>query len=90
MKRAFLFLAAAIALCVPGTALRSQDAATDAAPAAAVPEPLPPIQKGPALQMLKNIRESNAKLLERQAATLQKLEEMEKTSQSLKVLGRRS
>ena len=40
--------------------------------------------------MLKAIRDANARLLEQQAATLLKLEEMEKTSQSMKILGKRS
>jgi hypothetical protein len=40
--------------------------------------------------MLKAIRDANARLLEQQAATLQKLDEMEKSSQTLKILGKRS
>ena len=90
MKRSILFLAIAIGLCVPGTTLRSQDPAPEAAPVIPAPEPIPPIPKGPPLEMLKAMRDANAKLLEQQAATLQKLEEMEKTSQTLKVLGKRS
>ena len=91
MKRAFLFLAIAAALGVPGAELRSQDAAPDPAPAAApVAAPIPPIPSGTPLQMLKAIRDGNAKVLERQAATLQKLEDLEKTAQTMKVLGRRS
>ena len=90
MKRAFLFLAIAIGLGMPGAGLRSQDAAQDAAPVVPAPAPIPPIPKGPPLEMLKAMRDANAKLLEQQAATLQKLEEMEKTSQTLKVLGKRS
>ena len=90
MKRALLFLAVVIGLGVPGTMLRSQDAAPDAAPVAPTPVPIPPIPQGPPLEMLKAIRDGNIKLLEQQAATLQKLEEMEKLSQTLKVLGKRS
>ena len=89
MKRALLFLAVVIGLCVPGTMLRSQDT-PDAAPVAPAPAPIPPIPQGPPLEMLKAIRDGNIKLLEQQAATLQKLEEMEKLSQTLKVLGKRS
>jgi hypothetical protein len=85
MKRAFLFLAIAAGLGMPGTDLRSQDAAP-----AAVATPIPPIPNGPPLEMLKAIRDANIKLLEQQAATLQKLEDMEKTAQTLKVLGKRS
>ena len=89
MKRALLFLAVVIGLGVPGTMLRSQDA-PDAAPVAPAPAPIPPIPQGPPLEMLKAIRDGNIKLLEQQAATLQKLDEMEKLSQTLKVLGKRS
>ncbi|MEO6789018.1 MAG: hypothetical protein ABI318_23080 [Chthoniobacteraceae bacterium] len=85
MKRALLSLVIAAALAGTGAILRSQDAAP--APA---PEPVAPIQTGPPLQMLKNIRDANAKLLEKQAATLQKLDEMEKTAEQLKIFGKRS
>ncbi len=88
MKRTSLFLAVALLLGMPATVLRSQDAEPAAAPAA--PAPIPPIQKGPPLEMLKAMRDANAKLLEQQAATLQKLEEMEKAAQNLKILGKRS
>lgn len=89
MKRASHFLAIALLLAVPATTLQSQDA--DPAPAApAAPAPIPPIQKGTSLDMLKAMRDANAKLLEQQAATLQKLEEMEKAAQNIKVLGKRS
>lgn len=81
MKRALLSLVIAAALAGTGAILRSQDAA---------PEPVAPIQTGPPLQMLKNIRDANAKLLEKQAATLQKLDEMEKTAEQLKIFGKRS
>ncbi len=89
MKRASLFLALALMLGVPATTLRSQDA--ESAPATiAPPAPIPPVQKGASLEMLKAMRDANAKLLEQQAATLLKLEEMEKTAQNLKILGKRS
>lgn len=42
------------------------------------------------LEQLKALRDQNAKILEQQAATLLKLEEIEKTSQTVKVLGRRT
>jgi hypothetical protein len=95
MKRAFLFLAVAAGLCMSGTVLRSQDAAPEGASDAATapkptPAPIPPIPSGTALEMLKAIRDSNAKLLEQQAASLQKLDELDKTAQTLKILGRRS
>ena len=88
MKGAFLSLAIILALGMP--ALHSQDA--DPAPAAAptAPEPIPPVEKGTPLAMLKAMRDANAKLLEQQAATLQKIEEMEKTAQNRKILGKRS
>ena len=89
MKRSLLCLLTVLGLGVFRSDLRSQDAAPDAKPAAA-PVPIVPIPNGPPLQMLKAIRDGNIKLLEQQAATLQKLEEMEKTSQNLKVLGKRS
>ena len=87
MKRALLFLAIATGLGVLGTDLRSQDAAPAPAPA---PAPIAPIPNGPPLEMLKAIRDANIKLLEQQAATLQKLDEMDKASQALKILGKRS
>jgi hypothetical protein len=40
--------------------------------------------------MLKAMRDANAKLLEQQAATLLKLEEMEKAAYIIKILGKRS
>ena len=87
MKRVLLSLAVVIGL----GALRSDLHSQDAAPATAVaPAPIAPIPNGPPLQMLKAIRDANAKLLEQQSATIQKLEEMEKSSQTLKVLGKRS
>lgn len=54
------------------------------------PAPSVAAQAGTPLDQLKVIRDQNSKLLEQQAATLQKLDELEKSSQSLKVLGRRS
>ena len=90
MSRASLFLAIALLLGVPAATLQSQDADPAPAPAPAAPEPIPPVQKGTALEMLKAMRDANAKLLEQQAATLLKLEEMEKAAQNLKILGKRS
>ena len=87
MKRAIPFLIAVLGLGALRSDLRSQDAAPAPAPA---PAPITPIPNGPPLEMLKAIRDANIKLLEQQAATLQKLEEMEKTSQTLKVLGKRT
>ena len=87
MKRPLLFLIVALGLAALRTDLRSQDAAPAPAPA---PAPIAPIPNGPPLEMLKAIRDANARLLEQQAATLQKLDEMEKSSQTLKVLGKRS
>jgi hypothetical protein len=43
----------------------------------------------PARQLLETLRENNAKLIEQQTKTLQLLEEMEKTSQMIKALGKR-
>ena len=85
MKRAFFSLILAAALGTGSALLHSQDAAPAPAPA-----PVAPIPNGPPLEMLKAIRDANAKLLEQQAATLLKLEEMEKNSQTMKVLGKRS
>ena len=87
MKRALFSLILAAGLCVTSASLRSQDAAQAPAPA---PAPVAPIPNGTPLQMLNAIRDANAKLLEQQAATLLKLEEIEKTSQQLKILGKRS
>ncbi len=87
MKRAILSLIIAAGLGTTGAILHSQDAAP--APAVA-PAPITPIPNGPPMEMLKAIRDANMKLLQQQSATLQKLEEMEKNSQTLKVLGKRS
>ena len=87
MKRSILSLIIVVAIGMLRTDVRSQDAAPVPVPAAA---PITPIPNGPPLEMLKAIRAANAKLLEQQAATLLKLEEMEKTSQSMKILGKRS
>lgn len=59
------------------------------APAPVVPLP---VQATPAgvLTQLRIVRDQNAKLIEQQAITLKQLEEMEKTSQTLKMLGKRS
>ncbi len=87
MKRvpAFLFIAAA--LIGFRTGLHSQDETPAPAP---VIVPIAPIPNGPPLDMLKAIKAANARLIEQQAATLLKLEEMEKTSETLKILGKRS
>ena len=89
MKRSILSLIIVAAVGMLRTEVRSQDEAPAAAPVVAA-APIPPIPSGPPFEMLKAIRDANAKLLEQQAATLQKLEEMEKTSQSMKILGKRS
>ncbi len=64
---------------------------------AQIPTPEPPavpvpVQPTPAavLAQLKAIRDQNARLIEQQAATLKQLEEMEKTAQTLKMMGKRS
>lgn len=79
MKRTLFILAVITGIGAASLPVHSQ------APAPAVVAP-----GGSALEQLKAIRDRNAKLLEQQTVTLQKLEELEKTAQSLKVLGRRS
>ena len=79
MKRTLLLITLLAGLEATSPKLHSQAPA----PAVAVPA-------GGALEQLKAIRDQNAKLLEQQAATLQKLDDLEKTSQTVKVLGRRS
>lgn len=88
MKRASLFLA--LLLGVSATTLQSQDAEPAPAPALAPPAPIAPVQRAATLEMLKAMRDANAKLLEQQAATLRKLEEMEKAAQNIKILSKRS
>ena len=78
MKRTLIILAAAIGFTATSLTLHSQAPAPAALPA-----------KSP-LEQLKAMRDANAKLIEQQAKTLQQLDEMEKTSQSLKMLGRRA
>ncbi|GDX11043.1 hypothetical protein LBMAG57_28150 [Verrucomicrobiota bacterium] len=90
MKRASFFLALALLLGVPATTLQSQDAEPAPAPAPAPPAPIAPVQRAATLEMLKAMRDANAKLLEQQAATLLKLEEMEKAAYIIKILGKRS
>lgn len=90
MKRALLFLATAIGLGMPGAVIHSQDAEPEAVQTAPAATPIPPIPKGAPIEMLKAIRDANAKIIEQQAATLQKLDELEKLSQTLKILGKRS
>jgi len=81
MKRLFL-LSIIIGVGTTALPLHSQ---------APVPKPAAPIVvTGSPLEQLRAIREQNAKLLEQQDATLKRLEELEKDSQTLKVLGRRS
>lgn len=87
MKRSILCLLFVTALGALRSDLRSQDVAPTPIPA---PAPIPAIPNGPPLEMLKAIRDANTKLLEQQASTLLKLEEMEKSSQTMKVLGKRS
>ena len=89
MKRSILSLIIVAAIGMLRTDVLSQDAAPEPAPVAAA-APIAPIPNGPPLEMLKAIRDANAKLLDQQAATLLKLDEMEKTSQSMKILGKRS
>jgi hypothetical protein len=71
----FSALAAMVLVCSFGTA-QSQ------APAAPSPQNT--------RRALETLKEANAKLIEQQAKTLQLLEEMEKTSQTLKSLGKRA
>ena len=52
-----------------------------------VPAPAPITN---ARKQLEAVKEANVKLLEQQAKTLQLLDEMEKTSQTLKTLGKRA
>ena len=67
----------------------AQDAESESVPAAVV-APVAPLARGSAKETLKAMRDANAKIIERQASTLLKLQEMEQTAQTLKVLGRRS
>lgn len=78
MKRTITILTLAFGLAATSLTLRAQTPAPAAQPG-----------KSP-LEALKAIRDANAKLLDQQTKTLQQLEEMEKTAQSIKVLGRRS
>lgn len=85
MKRLTLpLLAAGAALVLP---LRSQSPAPAPAAAAKV---TPIVLAGTPVTQLQTLRDQNKKLLDQQAAALQKLEEMEKVSQALKILGKRS
>lgn len=79
MKRALLLLALVAGFGAGFPMLHSQ-----------APSPAPVIPAGTPLQQLKAIRDLNAKLLEQQAATLQKLEDLDKAAQALKLLGKRS
>jgi hypothetical protein len=79
MKRALFLLVLVAGLGTGSPTLHSQ-----------TPGVPPAVLTGSPLEQLKTIRDQNAKLLQQQAATLQKLDEIEKTAQTLKVLGRRS
>jgi hypothetical protein len=79
MRRAFLLLALVAGLGMGFPMLHSQ-----------APAPAPAVPAGNALEQLKAIRDLNAKLLDQQAATLQKLEELDKAAQTLKLLGKRT
>jgi predicted protein tyrosine phosphatase len=77
-------LALALAAVLPGSLYSQAPApALGVAPAGA------PANAAETLRLLQQMRESNAKLLEQQARTLQLLDEMEKTSQTIKTLGKR-
>ena len=90
MKRALLFLAIAVGLGMPVAVIHSQDAEPETVLPIPAATPIPPIPKGAPIEMLKAIREANAKIIEQQTATLQKLDELEKLTQTLKILGKRS
>lgn len=53
------------------------------------PAPNTPVTTADVRKLLEATKEANAKLLEQQTKTLQLLDEMEKTSQTLKTLGKR-
>lgn len=74
MKTPFALVLAAAVLLAPGTTLHSQ------APAAA-PSPQ---------QILQAMKLKNQELLARQAATLQKLDDLEKEAEQLKIFAKRS
>ena len=78
MKR-FLLVFGVIVGSMASLPLRSQD-----------PAPAPAVVTGSPLEQLKAIRDQNAKLLDEQAAILKRLDELEKTAQTLKVLGKRT
>jgi hypothetical protein len=82
MKRTLFVLAVIAGFGAASLPVQSQ------APAVVVPAVALP--GGGPLSQLKVLRDQNAKLLEQQEATLKKVEELEKESQTLKVLGRRS
>lgn len=79
MKRSFFLIALIAGFGATTLTLHSQ-----------APAPAVAIAAGTPLEQLKAIRDQNAKLLEQQTATLLKLGEIEKTVQTVKVLGRRS
>jgi hypothetical protein len=82
MKRFLLIPAVATGLWLVALPLHSQAPA----PAPAIPA----IPAGTPLQQLRMIRDQNVKLLEQQAATLLKLEELEKAAEQLKIFAKRS
>jgi hypothetical protein len=78
--KTFLLISAVIAgLGLASLPLRSQ-----------APAPAPAIPAGTPLQQLKAIRDLNVKLLEQQAATLLRLDELEKAADQLRIFARRS
>ena len=79
MKRTLLLLAIIAGIGASSTTLHSQ-----------APAPAPAAPAGTLVEQLKAIRDQNAKLLDQQAAALQKLDDLEKASQTLKVLGKRA
>ena len=79
MKRSIFIIALVAVFGATSLTLHSQ-----------APVPAVAIPAGTPLEQLKFLRDQNAKILEQQTATLKKLEEIEKTAQTVKVLGRRS
>lgn len=74
MNRVRLFLCLGVAILMGAGKLQSQAPASARTP----------------LQNLQSIRAANQKTLEQQAATLLKLEEIQKDSQQLRILARRT
>jgi hypothetical protein len=85
MKRLLLIPVVAAGFGLVSLPLHSQAPAPDsAAPVKSV------VPAGTPLQQLKAIRDENAKLLENQAATLLRLDELEKAAEQLKIFAKRS